>query len=187
MVAQSELSQAQEQLDAKQRELDEAQALYDAAMREKQELLDDAQACRRKMANATALIDGLGGEKVGVWGCGGRGGREGRGLFTLGVLLCVSVRVLFQVRWTESSALFQTQIKHLVGDVLLATGFLSYAGPFNQEYRNLLLTQWRREMTSNHIPYSDVRLLVLPLSWHSKCQTWCPVLYPLLNIYYILE
>ncbi|XP_062336343.1 LOW QUALITY PROTEIN: dynein axonemal heavy chain 5-like [Osmerus eperlanus] len=122
LVAQSELSQAQEQLDAKQRELDEVQALYDAAMREKQELLDDAQACRRKMANATALIDGLGGEKV---------------------------------RWTESSALFQTQIKHLVGDVLLATGFLSYAGPFNQEYRNLLLSQWRREMTSNHIPYSD--------------------------------
>lgn len=42
------------------------QALYDAAMKEKQDLEDDAQACRRKMANATALIDGLGGEKVRV-------------------------------------------------------------------------------------------------------------------------
>lgn len=40
------------------------QALYDAAMKEKQDLEDDAQACRRKMANARALIDGLGGEKV---------------------------------------------------------------------------------------------------------------------------
>ncbi|KAM9416983.1 dynein axonemal heavy chain 5 isoform 1-T1 [Salvelinus alpinus] len=121
-VAQGELSRAQEQLDAKQRELDEVQALYDAAMREKQTLMDDATVCRRKMANATALIDGLGGEKI---------------------------------RWTESSALFQTQIRHLVGDVLLATGFLSYAGPFNQEYRNLLLQLWRKEMGSHHIPYSD--------------------------------
>ncbi|KAL2085437.1 hypothetical protein ACEWY4_018757 [Coilia grayii] len=121
-VAQEELARAQEQLDAKQRELDQAQALYDAAMREKQALLDDADACRHKMSNAMALIDGLGGEKV---------------------------------RWTESSAQFQSQIKHLVGDVLLATGFLSYAGPFNQEYRNLLLQQWRREMSANRIPYSD--------------------------------
>ncbi|XP_072567808.1 dynein axonemal heavy chain 5 [Paramormyrops kingsleyae] len=121
-VAQGELAQAQEQLDAKQRELDAVQALYDAAMTEKQALLDDAQACRRKMANATALIEGLGGEKV---------------------------------RWTESSAQFQNQIKCLVGDVLLATGFLSYSGPFNQEFRNLLLQGWRKEMSVQHIPYSE--------------------------------
>uniref|UniRef100_A0A4W5NZY5 Dynein, axonemal, heavy chain 5 n=1 Tax=Hucho hucho TaxID=62062 RepID=A0A4W5NZY5_9TELE len=114
-VAQGELSRAQEQLDAKQRELDEVQALYDAAMREKQTLMDDATVCRRKMANATALIDGLGGEK--------------------------------------------TQIRHLVGDVLLATGFLSYAGPFNQEYRNLLLQLWRKEMSTHHIPYSDLNVI----------------------------
>uniref|UniRef100_A0A7N8XJ83 Dynein, axonemal, heavy chain 5 like n=1 Tax=Mastacembelus armatus TaxID=205130 RepID=A0A7N8XJ83_9TELE len=64
VVAQAELAKAQEQLDAKQQELDAVQALYDAAMKEKQDLEDDAQACRCKMANAKALIDGLGGEKV---------------------------------------------------------------------------------------------------------------------------
>ncbi|XP_067341566.1 dynein axonemal heavy chain 5 isoform X2 [Channa argus] len=121
VVAQAELAKAQEQLDAKQRELDAVQALYDTAMKEKQDLEDDAQACRRKMANATALIDGLGGEKV---------------------------------RWTNSSAGFQTQIKHLVGDVLLATGFLSYAGPFNQEYRSLLLDLWKKGMEEKRIPFS---------------------------------
>lgn len=40
------------------------QAKYDQAMRDKQTLVDDAEACRKKMANATALIDGLGGEKT---------------------------------------------------------------------------------------------------------------------------
>lgn len=63
-AAQTELNSAQNQLDEKQRELDEVQAMYDAAMKEKQALLDDAEACRRKMNNATALIEGLGGEKV---------------------------------------------------------------------------------------------------------------------------
>lgn len=51
-------------MDEKQRELDAVQAKYDQAMRDKQMLVDDAEACRRKMANATALIDGLGGEKT---------------------------------------------------------------------------------------------------------------------------
>lgn len=63
-AAQIELNSAQNQLDEKQMELDEVQAMYDAAVKEKQALLDDAEACRRKMSNATALIEGLGGEKV---------------------------------------------------------------------------------------------------------------------------
>ncbi|XP_069033626.1 dynein axonemal heavy chain 5 [Embiotoca jacksoni] len=121
LVAQVELSKAQEQLDSKQQELDAVQALYDAAMKEKQDLQDDAHTCRRKMSNATALIDGLGGEKV---------------------------------RWTDSSTGFQTQIHHLVGDVLLSTGFLSYAGPFNQEYRSLLLELWKKEMEERLLPFS---------------------------------
>ncbi|XP_061590629.1 dynein axonemal heavy chain 5-like [Cololabis saira] len=127
--AQAELSKAQNQLDAKQQELDAVEALYNAAMKEKQDLEDDAQSCRRKMANATALIDGLGEEKV---------------------------------RWTESSATFQTQIQHLVGDVLLSTGFLSYSGPFNQEYRSLLLQLWTKEMEEQLIPFSpDLNMISL--------------------------
>uniref|UniRef100_A0A8C2Y898 Dynein heavy chain 5, axonemal-like n=1 Tax=Coturnix japonica TaxID=93934 RepID=A0A8C2Y898_COTJA len=121
-AAQTELNNAQNQLDEKQMELDQVQAMYDAAMKEKQALLDDAEACRRKMNNATALIEGLGGEKL---------------------------------RWTESSKSFQNQITHLVGNVLLATGFLSYSGPFNQEYRNLLLHLWKKEMNNSKIPYSN--------------------------------
>ncbi|XP_066532241.1 dynein axonemal heavy chain 8-like isoform X2 [Hoplias malabaricus] len=63
-VANAELAKAQAQLDEKQAELDKVQAKFDAAMKEKQALLDDAQMCKNKMQAASALIDGLSGEKI---------------------------------------------------------------------------------------------------------------------------
>ncbi|CAK8682400.1 unnamed protein product [Clavelina lepadiformis] len=129
-IAMSDLAVAQAQLDEKQKELDEVQAKFDAAMKEKQELLNDAESCRRKMTAATQLIDGLGGEKI---------------------------------RWTEQSHQFKAEIKELVGNVLLATGFLSYCGPFNQEFRNYMLKEtWEKELISRKIPFaSDLNLIAL--------------------------
>ncbi|XP_052240013.1 dynein axonemal heavy chain 8-like isoform X2 [Dreissena polymorpha] len=126
-VASAELNKAQGQLDEKQKELDAVQALYDAAMKEKQELMDDAQSCKRRMVAASALIGGLAGEKT---------------------------------RWTEQSKQFKSQIDRLVGDVLLCTGFLSYSGPFNQEFRNKLISNWQKEMFNRRIPFTtDLNLI----------------------------
>ncbi|VDO04030.1 unnamed protein product [Rodentolepis nana] len=137
--ANSELSNAQAQLDEKQAELDRVQAEYDKALEEKQKLADDAEACRRKMDNATALIEGLSGEKI---------------------------------RWTDAKAQFQTQIENLVGDVLLATAFLSYAGPFNQEFRNLLNQQWHNELSRTHIPRSPDLSIVNMLVDNTTLGVW---------------
>ncbi|XP_036073461.1 dynein heavy chain 8, axonemal isoform X5 [Rousettus aegyptiacus] len=63
-VANAELGKAQALLDEKQAELDKVQAKFDAAMNEKMDLLNDADMCRKKMQAASALIDGLSGEKI---------------------------------------------------------------------------------------------------------------------------
>ncbi|CAH1639834.1 unnamed protein product [Spodoptera littoralis] len=120
-AAKRELEAAQAQLEAKERELAHVQKQFDDAMTLKQAVLDDAAKCQQKMDAATALINGLSGERI---------------------------------RWTEQSALFKSEIERLVGDILLLTGFLSYSGPFNQEFRTLLTSSWLSELLRRKIPVS---------------------------------
>lgn len=97
--------------------------------------MDDANACRRKMDNATALIDGLSGERR---------------------------------RWTDASESFEAQTARLVGDVLLATGFLSYSGPFNQEFRSQMMTSWKTQLRRKSIPFSDVSVVTVGVIKYDK-------------------
>ncbi|MGH0129841.1 UNVERIFIED_CONTAM: hypothetical protein FKN15_041268 [Acipenser sinensis] len=185
IVAQTELNNAQQQLDEKQRELDEVQAMYDTAMREKQTLLDDAETCRRKMNNATALIEGLGGEKVSrkmnnatalIEGLGGE--KVSRKMNNATALIEGLGGEKVSRKMNNATALIEglggekNQINRLVGDVLLATGFLSYSGPFNQEYRNLLLQLWKKEMSTYKIPYSDELNLISMLVDNATIGEW---------------
>eukprot|EP00756_Hemistasia_phaeocysticola_P025139 Hpha_TRINITY_DN15989_c0_g2::TRINITY_DN15989_c0_g2_i1::g.72379::m.72379/K10408/DNAH; dynein heavy chain, axonemal len=47
-------------------------------------------------------------------------------------------------RWTTSIARYELGIENLIGDVLLASGMLSYIGPFTGEFRDTLSQQWRK-------------------------------------------
>ena len=59
-----DLSSAEEELAARERSLEDVKAQYNAAVSEKQRLTDAANNCLRKMTAATALINGLVGEKI---------------------------------------------------------------------------------------------------------------------------
>ena len=59
-----------------------------------------------------------------------------------------------------------------MGDVLLASAFLSYCGPFNQEFRSLLLTCWKKELKTRGIPYSEKLNLTSMLSDSATIGEW---------------
>lgn len=52
----------------------------------------------------------------------------------------------------------------LVGDVLQLTGFLSYCGPFNQSFRDMLLKDiWEAELRRHKIPFTEKLNLISAL------------------------
>lgn len=59
-----------------------------------------------------------------------------------------------KIRWTNQSKEFKIQLGKLVGDVLLATGFLSYCGPYNQEFRANLIKTWMSILREKEIPFT---------------------------------
>jgi len=74
-----------------------------------------------------------------------------------------------RIRWTEAMKGFEAEIGRLVGDVLLATGFLSYSGPFNQEFRNQIMKNWKKEMLKKRIPFSEVWIIIAKLLSNKSC------------------
>lgn len=61
-----------------------------------------------------------------------------------------------RIRWTEQLAAFKSETDRLVGDILILMGFLSYCGPFNQEFRTLVQRQWFEFIQNRKIPISLV-------------------------------
>jgi len=120
--AMGELRAAQADLAEKQAALDLLQAKYDAAEAEKRRLQDEADLTSRRLNAASALINGLSGERK---------------------------------RWGQQAKDLEDSGNRLVGDVALASAFLSYAGPFNQEYRQMLVQQyWLRDLEERKLPFT---------------------------------
>ncbi|KAK2720694.1 hypothetical protein QYM36_004548, partial [Artemia franciscana] len=77
-----------------------------------------------------------------------------------------------KLRWTVQSGLFKQQLGLLLGDGLLATGFLSYAGPFNQAYRMKLHICWKELLDDYSIPYTAGLDVVSMLVDPQKISEW---------------
>eukprot|EP00698_Gefionella_okellyi_P008565 TRINITY_DN2129_c0_g1_i1.p1 TRINITY_DN2129_c0_g1~~TRINITY_DN2129_c0_g1_i1.p1 ORF type:complete len:4495 (+),score=1467.97 TRINITY_DN2129_c0_g1_i1:46-13530(+) len=139
-IAMKNLAAAQAELDAKQAELNAMQAKYDEAMRQKQELQDDADLTKRRLESAEALINGLGDEKE---------------------------------RWKKQVEDFENEIRRLVGDVSLAAAFISYAGPFNQDFRLLLMKEhWAADISSRKMPLTSGLNVIQFLTTESTIDRW---------------
>ncbi len=47
------------------------------------------------------------------------------------------------------------ELIRLIGNAILATAFLSYCGPFNQEFRQRMLNEWQKQIQQRLIPFSE--------------------------------
>ncbi|RMX44013.1 hypothetical protein pdam_00012965 [Pocillopora damicornis] len=56
-------------------------------------------------------------------------------------------------RWETGSNAFQTQMGTIVGDVLLSSAFLAYAGYFDQQLRQNLFTSWASHLQQANIQF----------------------------------
>ena len=61
-----------------------------------------------------------------------------------------------EVRWTEQSKQFDIQIQRLTGDCAMASSFVSYLGPFNKEFRDLLCARdFYGDLADRGIPVTE--------------------------------
>ena len=76
-------------------------------------------------------------------------------------------------RWTQQSKEFEDTTRRLVGDCVAAAAFLSYAGPFNQEFRTLLYKEhWCADLFQRKIPLTSGLDLVRFLTTESTIDRW---------------
>lgn len=76
-------------------------------------------------------------------------------------------------RWALSIVGLDEQLKVIVGDVLLASAFVSYAGPFNKSFRDLMIKEdFAKYFITNKIPMSAAMDPVVLLTDESTAAKW---------------
>lgn len=67
----------------------------------------------------------------------------------------------------------EVDLVNLVGNILLAAGYISYVGPFTAKYRDRLLKQWMAFATTKRIPYSSDFAVERILGDPVHIREWC--------------
>ena len=58
-------------------------------------------------------------------------------------------------RWAESVKVLEVDLVNLIGNIILAAGYISYVGTFTANYRSQLLKKWMQFCTEKGIPFSS--------------------------------
>jgi dynein heavy chain len=78
------------------------------------------------------------------------------------------------VRWTEAVKSFDQQESQFVGDVLVASAFVSYIGAFNAKYRNDMVNEnWIPDMIERKVPMTDGVQPLNVLTDEAEIAAWC--------------
>lgn len=77
-----------------------------------------------------------------------------------------------QQRWIDTVAKLDAQFEKLPGDCLLCTAFLSYLGPFDTKYREILIDKWSKLISDQQIPCSDELKITLFLCDAVTIREW---------------
>ncbi|NXR16043.1 DYH1 protein, partial [Semnornis frantzii] len=77
-----------------------------------------------------------------------------------------------KVRWQDAVKNLDYEISNVTGDVLLATGFVAYLGPFTGPYRVALCKEWLGQLSENSIPHSKESNLISILGDPMEIRSW---------------
>ena len=58
-------------------------------------------------------------------------------------------------RWAATVKILEVDLVNLIGNILLAAGYISYVGTFTAKYRASLLQTWMTACHAHHIPFSN--------------------------------
>ncbi|MCQ2818153.1 MAG: hypothetical protein MJ252_12880, partial [archaeon] len=61
-------------------------------------------------------------------------------------------------RWKLNIEEYNANLQVIIGDIILASAFVSYVGPFPKKYREKIMTQFGEFITNNGIPKSETAL-----------------------------
>jgi len=75
-------------------------------------------------------------------------------------------------RWLRDIAKYELDIANLIGDCVVASAFLAYAGPFTSEFRTRLVNSWKSKLRELKLPHSPEFNFVDFLSDQTIVREW---------------
>jgi dynein heavy chain, axonemal len=77
-----------------------------------------------------------------------------------------------KIRWAENVKSLDYLISNVIGDVLAASGFIAYLGPFTGEYREHMTHKWIEHLTKYKVPHTESPEVIRTLGDQVKIRNW---------------